>query len=100
MPAFVFGGVEKWYQRAFGKNFLDVVQEVSPDEISQIYLTILEGKPEECQRYLQELSIIHHSKPALACTTSQWRQQIKPSEIVVTSSYSNIGLQADGTTQA
>jgi hypothetical protein len=78
MPAFVFGGVEKWYQRTFGKNFLDVVQEVSPDEISQIYLTILVGKPEERQRYLQELSIIHHSKPALVSATSQWRPQIKP----------------------
>ena len=78
MPAFVFGGVEKWYQRTFGKNFLEVVQEVSPDEISQIYLTILVGKPEERQRYLQELSIIHHSKPALVSATSQWRPQIKP----------------------
>jgi hypothetical protein len=78
MPAFVFGGAEKWYQRTFGKNFQDVVQEVSPDEIAQIYLTLLMGKPEERQRYLHELSIIHHSKPALVSTTSQWRPQIKP----------------------
>ncbi|HEU0293105.1 MAG TPA: hypothetical protein VFR47_10250 [Anaerolineales bacterium] len=62
MPVFMFGGAEKWYQRAFGKNFPDVVQEVSPGEISQIYLTILSGKPEERQRYLQELSMIHHSR--------------------------------------
>ena len=78
MPAFMFGGAEKWYQRTFGKNFQDVVQEVSLDEIAQIYLTVLVGKPEERQRYLQELSIIHHSKPALISATSQWRPQIKP----------------------
>ncbi len=52
MPVFMFGGAEKWYQRTFGKNFQDVVQEVSPDEIAQIYLTLLMGKPEERQRYL------------------------------------------------
>src|SRR5689334_23294643 len=40
MPVFMFGGAEKWYQRTFGKNFQDVVQEVSPDEIAQIYLTL------------------------------------------------------------
>ena len=34
MPMFVFGGAEKWYQRTFGKNFQDVVQEVSLDEIA------------------------------------------------------------------
>ncbi len=78
MPVFMFGGAEKWYQRTFGKNFQDVVQEVSPDEIAQIYLTLLMGKPEERQRYLHELSIIHHSKPALVSATSQWRPQIKP----------------------
>ncbi|HEX9387602.1 MAG TPA: hypothetical protein VF918_14870, partial [Anaerolineales bacterium] len=59
MPAFMFGGAEKWYQWTFGKNFQDVVQEVSLDEIAQIYLTLLVGKPEERQRFLQELSIIH-----------------------------------------
>jgi len=78
MPAFMFGGAEKWYQWTFGKNFQDVVQEVSLDEIAQIYLTLLVGKPEERQRFLQELSIIHHSKPALVSATSQWRPQIKP----------------------
>ena len=78
MPAFMFGGAEQWYQRAFGKRFTDVVQDVPKEEISQIYLTILAGKPEERQRYLQELSIIHHSKPAVVSTTSQWRPQIKP----------------------
>src|SRR5512138_859954 len=37
MPVFMFGSVEKWYQRTFAKNLQDVVQEVSPDEIAQIY---------------------------------------------------------------
>jgi hypothetical protein len=78
MPMFMFGGVEEWFRRVFDKNFTDVVQEVSPDEIAQIYMTILAGKPQERQRYLQELSIIHHSKPALVSATSQWRPQIKP----------------------
>ena len=77
MPVFMFGGVEKWYQRIFGKNFQDVVQEVSPDEISQIYMTILAGKPEERQRYLQELSMIHHSKGTLLNAASQWRPQMQ-----------------------
>jgi len=77
MPAFMFGGAEKWYQRAFGKNFQDVVQEISLDQIAQIYLTLLVGKPEERQRNLQELSIIHRSKPALVSATSQWCPQIK-----------------------
>ena len=71
MPVFMFGGAEKWYQRTFGKNFQDVMREVSLDEIAQIYLTLLVGKPEELQRYLQELSIIHPSKPALVSATSQ-----------------------------
>src|SRR6185369_376207 len=78
MPVFMFGGAEKWYQRTFGKNFQDVVQEVSPDEISQIYVTLLVGKPEERQRYLQELSMIHHSKRVLLNAASQWRPQNKP----------------------
>src|SRR6266508_3305842 len=33
MPAFVFGGAEQWYQRAFGKRFTDVVQDVPKEEI-------------------------------------------------------------------
>jgi hypothetical protein len=65
MPAFMFGGHEDWYQRAFGKNFSDAVQEVSKDEISQIYMTLLAAKPEDRNRYLQELSLMHHSKAPL-----------------------------------
>ena len=78
MPMFMFGGAEKWYQQTFGKNFQDVVQEVSVDEIAQIYITLLAGKAEERQRYLQELSMVHHSKQALVSASSQWRPQIKP----------------------
>ena len=78
MPVFMFGGLEKWYRETFGKNFQDVVQEVSPDEISQIYVTLLVGKPEERQRYLQELSMIHHSKGTLLIAASAWRVQYKP----------------------
>ena len=78
MPVFMFGGVEEWFRRVFDKNFTDVVQEVSPDEIAQIYMTILAGKPKERQRYLQELSMIHHSKEALRIAASPWRPQYKP----------------------
>jgi hypothetical protein len=78
MPVFMFGGAEEWFRRVFDKNFTDVVQEVSLDEISQIYMTILAGKPEERQRYLQELSMIHHSKRTLLNAASQWRPQYKP----------------------
>jgi hypothetical protein len=78
MPVFMFGGVEKWYQRTFGKNFQDAVQEVSPDEIAQIYMTILAGKPKDRQRYLQELSMMHHSKGTLLIAASSWRPQYKP----------------------
>ena len=78
MPVFIFGGAEKWYQRTFGKNFQDVVQEVSPDEIEQIYMTILAGKPKERQRYLQELSMIHRSKESLLIAASPLRPQYKP----------------------
>ena len=78
MPVFMFGGVEKWYQRTFGMNLQDVVQEVSPDGIAQIYMTILAGKPKERQRYLQELSMIHYSKGTLLIAASAWRLQYKP----------------------
>ena len=78
MPIFMFGGAEKWYQRTFGKNFQDVVQEVSPDEIAQIYVTLLVGKPEERQHYLQELSMIYHSKETLLKAACQRRPQLKP----------------------
>lgn len=78
MPVFRFGGAEEWYQRTFGKNFQDVLQEVSPDEISQIYMTTLAGKPKERQRYLQELSMMHRSKGTLLIAASQWRPQFKP----------------------
>jgi len=77
MPAFMFGGLENWYQRTFGKNFSDVVQEVSRDEIAQIYLTILAGKPEDRKRYLEELSLIHISKGPLLNAANQWRVQHK-----------------------
>jgi hypothetical protein len=78
MPVFMLGGTEEWFKRVFDKNFTGVVQEVSPDEIAQIYMTILAGKPEERQRYLQELSMIHHTKGALLNAASQWRPQNKP----------------------
>ena len=78
MPVFMFGGAEKWYQRTFGKNFQDVVQEVSADEIAQVYMTILTGKPQERQRYLQELSMFHHSKETLLSVANEWRPQLKP----------------------
>jgi hypothetical protein len=78
MPAFAFGGAEQWYQRAFGKRFTDVVQDVPKEEISQVYMTILAGKPEERQHYLQELSMIHHSKGTLLKASGQWRPQYKP----------------------
>jgi len=65
MPVFMFGSAEDWFRRVFDKNFTDAVQEVSPDEIAQIYMTILAGKPQERQRCLQELSMIHHSKGTL-----------------------------------
>jgi hypothetical protein len=78
MPVFMFGDAEQWYQRAFGKRFTDVLQDVPKEEISQIYLTILAGRPEERQRYLQELSMIHHSKETLLNAGSKWRPQLKP----------------------
>ena len=78
MPAFMFGGAEKWYQRTFGKNFQDMVQEVSRDEIAQIYMTVLAGKAQERQGYLQELSMIQHAKRVLLDAASQWRPQYKP----------------------
>ena len=78
MPVFMFGGAEEWFKRVFDKNLTDVVQEVSPEEIAQIYMTILAGKPQERQRYLQELSMIHHSKGTLLNAASQWRPQYKP----------------------
>jgi hypothetical protein len=77
MPAFMFGGLEDWYQRTFGKNFSDGVQEVSKDEIAQIYMTILAGKPEDRKRYLEELSLIHLSKGPLLTAANQWRVQHK-----------------------
>lgn len=78
MPVFMFGSAEEWFKRVFAKNFADIVQEVSPDEIAQIYMTILAGKPQERQRYLQELSMIHHSKGTLLNAASQWYPQYKP----------------------
>jgi hypothetical protein len=77
MPVFMFGGHDEWYQRAFGKNFSDAVQEVSKDEIAQIYMTILAGKPEDRKRYLEELSLIHLSKRPLLAAANQWRVQNK-----------------------
>jgi hypothetical protein len=71
MPAFMFGGLEDWYQRTFGKNFSNAVQEVSKDEIAQIYLTILAGKPEDRKRYLEELSLMHLSKGPLLTVANQ-----------------------------
>ena len=78
MPVSMFGGVEEWFRRVFDKNFTDVVQEVSADEIAQVYMTILAGKPRERQRYLQELSMIHHSKETLLSTANKWRPQYRP----------------------
>lgn len=78
MPMFMFGGAEKWYQSTFGKNFRDVQQEVSPDEILQIYQTILAGTPQERQRYLRELSMIHRSKGTLLITASRWCPRHRP----------------------
>jgi hypothetical protein len=77
MPAFMFGGLEDWYQRTFGKNFSNAVQEVSKDEIAQIYMTILAGKPEDRKRYLEELSLIHLAKGPLLAAANQWRVRNK-----------------------
>jgi len=78
MPVFMFGGAEEWFKRVFDKNLTDVVQEVSPDEFAQIYMTTLAGKPQERQRYLQELSMIHHSKGTLLNVVGRWHPQLKP----------------------
>src|SRR5512139_3377435 len=61
MPAFMFGGHDKWYRRTFGKSFADVVQDVSADEVAQIYANILNGRDAERRMYLEELSLIHRS---------------------------------------
>jgi hypothetical protein len=78
MPIFMFGGHDEWYQRAFGMNFSDAVQEVSKDEVAQIYLTVLAGKPEERKRYLEELSLIHHSKAPLLSMPQKLHVQCAP----------------------
>ena len=78
MPAFMFGGHEEWYHRAFGKNFSDAVQDVSKDEIAQIYLTILAGKPDDRKRYLEELSLMHHSKAPLLSIPQKLHVQCAP----------------------
>lgn len=61
MPAFMFGGHDKWYRRTFGKSFADVVQDVPADEIAQIYANILNGRDGDRRMYLEELSLIHRS---------------------------------------
>ena len=61
MPAFMLGGHDKWYRRTFGKSFADVVQDVSADEIAQIYANILNGRGKDRRMYLEELSLIHRS---------------------------------------
>jgi hypothetical protein len=78
MPVFMSGGAEDWFKRVFDKNFTDLVQEVSPDEISRIYMLILAGQPREPQRYFQELFMLHHSKGTLLNAAKQWRPNYKP----------------------
>lgn len=56
MPVFMFRGAEEWFRRVFDKNFTDVVQEVSPDQIAQIYMTILAGN-------LRNVNAIYRSCP-------------------------------------
>jgi hypothetical protein len=76
MPVFMFGGVEQWYQRAFGRHFTERAKEVSKEEISTIYRTILAEKPQELQRYLQELSMLYYSKVTLPDICSRCRPQL------------------------
>jgi hypothetical protein len=78
MPVFMFGGVEQWYQRGFGSHFTRVAQDVSREEISAIYMTILADKPQELQRYLQELSMLRYSKVTLPDSCSRCHPQRKP----------------------
>ena len=78
MPVFMFGGTEQWYQWAFGRPFADVLQDVPKEEILRIYMTILAGKPQELQRYLQELSMIHYSKVTLPDTCIRCHPQLRP----------------------
>jgi hypothetical protein len=78
MPVFMFGGVDEWYQRVFGRHFTEVMQAVAIEEISAIYMTILADKPQELQRYLQELSMLHFSKVTLPDTCCRCRPQLKP----------------------
>lgn len=78
MPVFKSGGAQEWYLRTFGRNFQDVLREVSPDEISQIHLTILAGNPQERQRHLQDLSMIQRSKGPPLIAASPLRPQYKP----------------------
>jgi hypothetical protein len=78
MPVFMFGGVEQWYQRVFGRHFTEVLQAVAKEEISTIYRTILAEKPQELQRYLQELSMLNYSKVTLPDSCSQCCPQLKP----------------------
>lgn len=71
MPVFMFGGVEEWFRRVFGKRFADLVPSVPADEIAQIYRTILGEKP-------QQLPTIHSLRATMLHAASQWRPNYKP----------------------
>lgn len=78
MPILMLDGVEDWFKGVFGKNFTRVVQEISVDEIAQIYMTILAGKHQETQFYVRDLSMMQHLQGTLLRAARYWRPDYKP----------------------
>ena len=75
---FMFGGLEEWFRRVFDQNFTDIVQQVSLEEIAEIYMTILMEKHQETQFYVRDLSMIQHLQGTLLHGARYWRPDYKP----------------------
>ena len=78
MPMFMLGRIEEWFRRVFDQNFRDIVQQVSLDEIAQIYMTTLAEKHQETPFYVRDLSMIQHLRGTLLHAACYWQPDYKP----------------------
>lgn len=58
MPIFMFGGIEEWFQKRFGKTPGECREEIEPEKIADVLDSVLIGVKADRSSYLKGLSLI------------------------------------------
>jgi len=73
MPAFLFGGHDKWFLQEFGKDFSTVAEELAKEDIAEALESVLIGNLEDRRAFE---AIYHDAEPAAREEArQQWHEE-------------------------